>query len=210
MEITNLTGRTIFLPRSRGDGVRLPSGTTEFADAAYTADDLFNAAVDALVAQGQASLAGAPTDPFVAGAGALSVQSIALTLSTDPDTFEVAAWEYDFGRVTPLFISIKVTALDGDGETWGDDEGEIGFSAGFEGQRDDAPSVPGWTGLQPVFRVLNANVRDQFDTVGEYVALTTISPQCIRLGGRIYQDSAPYAGSNHPTATFDLYLEYLG
>lgn len=99
MLINNLTDRTIFVLRSRGDGVSLPPGETEFPDALYTSDSAFNGSVDSLVAQERVSLTDAPTDPFdPAGAG--------FTLQATPDQTENLFEVYDgngdlFLAVTP-------------------------------------------------------------------------------------------------------------
>jgi hypothetical protein len=141
-------------------------------------------------------------------------------LTTDPDTFLLPALDIDFGSSGVVFMSIVVTALVADGETWGSGMGQIAaflpVSAGhWQAQRDSTPLVPGWTGLTSSWSVLNANVNDAMDTVGQYGALTTVIPQCIRIDAAsargIYTDGgagAVYAGANHPTATMTVTLEF--
>jgi hypothetical protein len=139
-------------------------------------------------------------------------------LTTDPDTFLVPALGIDFGTSGVVFVSTVVTALDGDGETWGAGMGDIAaflpLASKWQGQRDGTPIVPGWTLLNPSWTVLSANVNDAFDTVGQYTAFTTVIPQCIRIdpsGLGIYTDGGGgvlYAGLNHPTATATVTLEF--
>jgi hypothetical protein len=157
-------------------------------------------------------------DGSLAPGGGSQPQTLTLDLTTDPDTFLIN-WEHDFGKVTPLFVSIVVLALDGDGETWGTGMGEIsalisGPPGGFQAQRDDAPTVPGWTTLVSAFKVYSGSAIDTFDTVGQYAAFTYLCPQCLRFPpdawGIVDENGDPYAGANHPTATVRLTVEYLG
>jgi hypothetical protein len=147
------------------------------------------------------------TEPESGGGGG-SEQTQTVTFTTDPDTFEGVA-DFDLGDDFVLVNIVGVvTAGDADGETWGSNSGDIQASGGSGGNLTDD---------DPTFSHGATFFASQLltDTYGDNLSLpVTVSNELgssyryIRFQAFIRQNGGLYAGSNHPTADYEVTVTY--
>ena len=114
----------------------------------------------------------------------------------------VSAWQtFDVGQPGVGYGRVTITAEDADGESWGDQPGEISSATEIEVCQDNAA----WLPLPTVAPVPAFSYPS--NPVGDVAAVLVTTPRYVRFRLTVMDSQSGYAypGANDPSLTYSLY-----
>jgi hypothetical protein len=144
------------------------------------------------------------------GGGGSQTQTLTVTVTTDSVTFEGShVFDLDPLEFANVYLTLTVLALDGDGETWGLDPGEIYVRVPIDTDLSQI-SPDGITYHDWETVMWGGNSSRALTTVSQQEWILGLSVRFMLQGFFIADsdDATKYAGANNPTATIQMDLTY--